>query len=134
MQDFARYPDVPAMLAAETPSRPVYCIFPHVYAETARQFAEGFPGRVLYAVKAGSEPAIIRIFVESGISHFDCASLPEIEIVRSSAKLLSPLREMAFGGGEGVIYMNALVKFYGKDLAGNAVSDEMTIPIEAKDW
>ena len=58
-----------------------------------------------------------------------------IDIVRSTAKLKSPLEELAFGGGEGIIYMNAMVKFYGEDLAGNAVaSDEITIPIEAKDW
>ncbi|MCP4403430.1 MAG: hypothetical protein GY801_39750 [bacterium] len=58
----------------------------------------------------------------------------EIVIVRSDAKLKSPLKELAFGGGEGEIYMSALVQFYGKDLAGNSAYGEITIPIWAKDY
>lgn len=83
MKNLDRYSDVATMLAEVRPIKPVYCVFPHVYAETAKQFVDGFPGRVLYAVKAGSEPPVLRILVDSGIAHFDCASLPEIEIVRS---------------------------------------------------
>ena len=78
-----RYPSVGAMLDALNPSEPVYCIFPHVYEETARQFLDGFPGRVLYAVKACSEPGVLKILIDAGITHFDCASLPEIRIVKS---------------------------------------------------
>lgn len=83
MENLDRYSDVAAMLAEVRPAKPVYCVFPHVYAETAQQFVQGFPGRVLYAVKAGSEPHVLKILVDSGIQHFDCASLPEIETVRS---------------------------------------------------
>ena len=77
-----RYPSVGSMLTNLSPAEPVYCIFPHVYAETAQQFLRGFPGRVLFAVKACSEPAVIKTFAESGINHFDCASLPEVEVVK----------------------------------------------------
>ncbi len=55
-------------------------------------------------------------------------------IVRAGAKLKSPLKELAFGGGEGEIYMEALVQYYGKDLAGNSAYGEITIPIWAKDY
>ncbi len=42
----------------------------------------GFPGRVLYAVKACAEPEVLRLLVSAGIRHFDCASLPEVETVK----------------------------------------------------
>jgi ornithine decarboxylase len=76
-----QYSDVGSLLRTECPKDPVYCIFPHVYRETARDFLKGFPGRVLYAVKANSEPAVLRLLMDEGIRHFDCASLPEIERV-----------------------------------------------------
>ena len=37
---------------------------------------------MLYAVKACSEPAVLQVFLDNGIQHFDCASLTEVEIVR----------------------------------------------------
>ena len=74
-----KYADVGQLLRAERPKHPVYCIFPHVYRETTREFLQGFPGRVLYAVKANSEPTILKLLTDEGVCHFDCASLPEIE-------------------------------------------------------
>lgn len=70
------------MLRAWDPVQPVYCIYPHVYVRTAEAFLHGFPGRVLYAVKANDEPAVIRLLNKAGVRHFDCASLAEIEAVR----------------------------------------------------
>ena len=58
----------------------------------------------------------------------------EILVVRASAKLESPLKELALGGGEGQIFFNAVVKFFGEDLAGNAVSEKIVVPVIAKDW
>lgn len=75
-------PSVAAMLQSRRPVQPVYCIYPQVYRDTARQFVDGFPGRVLYAVKANDHPEIIRVLHQGGVGHFDCASLPEIELVR----------------------------------------------------
>lgn len=74
---------VPAMLAALRPSQPVYCVDPVEYQKVARAFVEGFPGRVLYAVKVNDEPGILKLLYAAGIHHFDCASLPEIERVSS---------------------------------------------------
>jgi ornithine decarboxylase len=77
------YASVAAMLQSSRPKAPVYCIYPDVYRKTAKAFVAGFPGRVLYAVKANDHPAVIRLINEAGVTHFDCASVPEIERVRS---------------------------------------------------
>lgn len=75
------FADVASMLRALRPSRPVYCIHPGLYAAAAREFLAGFPGRVLYAVKANDHPAVLRLLHRAGVAHFDCASLPEIELI-----------------------------------------------------
>ena len=58
----------------------------------------------------------------------------EIIILRADAKVKSPLEELELGGGEGIIYLNAYVQFYGEDLAGNSISTEVTIPFSAADY
>lgn len=74
------FASVAHMLRDQHPSDPVYCIFPHVYRETTKAFLNGFPGRVLYAVKANNEPQVLQLLIEAGVCHFDCASLPEIQL------------------------------------------------------
>ena len=76
-----KFSDVGNLLRTECPKEPVYCIFPHIYRTTAKEFLKGFPGRVLYAVKANADPTVLRLLTDAGIRHFDCASLPEIEQV-----------------------------------------------------
>lgn len=58
----------------------------------------------------------------------------EVVVVRGVAKLQPPLSDLAFGGGEGEIILQALVQFYGEDLAGNAISCEVVLTIDAKDF
>jgi ornithine decarboxylase len=70
--------DVGEMLRERKPVQPVYCIYPKRYRASARHFVGGFPGRVLYAIKANDHPDVIRLLYESGVRHFDCASLPEV--------------------------------------------------------
>jgi len=77
------FASVAGMLQSGRPAAPVYCIYPDAYRETAKAFVAGFPGRVLYAVKANDHPAVMRLISEGGVAHFDCASVPEIERVRS---------------------------------------------------
>lgn len=76
-----QYPDVASLIRAESPQHPVYCIYPHVYRKTTEQFLDGFPGRVLYAVKANPDPTVLGLLADAGVRDFDCASLPEIELV-----------------------------------------------------
>ena len=75
------YQSVRALLHAWQPEVPVYCVYPHVYSDSTRNFLQGFPGRVLYAVKANDEPAVVRLMYQAGVTDFDCASLAEIALV-----------------------------------------------------
>lgn len=91
------YATVDALLREVQPRQPVYCIYPHVYREAAEHFSRGFPGRVLYAVKANNEPLVIRALASGGIRHFDCASVEEIALVHSlcpdaTCYLMNPVR------------------------------------------
>lgn len=78
--DIECFPDIESLLG-ERPSHPVYCIYPHIYRESATEFLSGFPGRVLYAVKANPDPTVLKLIASAGVTQFDCASLPEIELV-----------------------------------------------------
>ena len=84
------YPDVGRMLRERRPAEPVYCIYPQVYLDTAREFVAGFPGRVLYAVKANDHPEVVRLLHAGGVRHFDCASLPEVELVHRQCPGATP--------------------------------------------
>src|SRR5262249_12789077 len=53
------------------------------FATAAKQFLDGFPGDVLYAVKANPHPMALTHLWNAGVRHFDTASLGEIEIVKS---------------------------------------------------
>jgi len=68
------FSSVGEMLRTWQPGEPVYCIYPHVYRDTAKRFLRGIPGRVLYAVKANNHPAILGLLNQAGVVHFDCAS------------------------------------------------------------
>ena len=88
------------MVAAMRPSYPVYCLRPHMLAENARRFVDGFPGRVMYAVKCNPHPVVLHHLFESGIRHFDTASLPEIAAVReglpgAGAYFMHPVKSRA---------------------------------------
>jgi len=91
------YPDVRTMLTALKPSAPVYCIYPDYYQREVKYFLDGFPGRVLYAVKANDEPEIVRLIHQAGVRHFDCASLDEISLIHqidsgSTTYFMTPVR------------------------------------------
>ena len=65
------------------PIEPLYLVHPDKFAGAAKQFLDGFPGDVLYAVKANPHPIAITNLWNAGIRHFDTASLGEIEAVKS---------------------------------------------------
>src|SRR5207249_6095447 len=88
----ANLPLVEAVVATMRPTDPLLCLRPAAIAGAARRFIDRFPGDVLYAVKCNPEPRVLRALWAGGIRHFDCASLPEIALVR---KLL-PQAEVHF--------------------------------------
>ena len=75
-------PSVNAVVARERPSEPLVCLRPAAIAGAAHRFVDAFPGDVLYAVKCNPEPRVLRAVWAGGARHFDCASLPEIALVR----------------------------------------------------
>lgn len=74
-----------AGIAKLRPVQPVTLVRPHAASRAARFFAEKFPGRSMYAVKANPSPDLIQILWESGITHFDVASIAEVRLVAGVA-------------------------------------------------
>ena len=77
-----QHPDAKAVVRALAPDEPVICNRPHAAARAARFFAEKFPGKSLYAVKANPSPELLQILWNAGITHFDVASIAEVRLVR----------------------------------------------------
>lgn len=63
------------------PENPVLIFAPTVLQAKARQFLDGFPGLVTYAVKANPSEAVIQNLVAAGIKGFDVASPWEIDLI-----------------------------------------------------
>jgi len=63
------------------PVEPVTLLRPHAARRAARFFVEKFPGRSLYAVKANPSPELLRILWDSGVTHYDVASIGEVRLV-----------------------------------------------------
>ena len=78
------YPDAPAVVRALAPDEPVILNRPHAAARAARFFSEKFPGKSLYAVKANPSPDLLRVLWDSGITHYDVASIAEVRLVRAT--------------------------------------------------
>ena len=69
-------------LKTSTPIYPVLCHRPHAAERSASWFLQNFPGDVLYAVKANASPLILKTLYDTGVRHFDIASLSELLLVR----------------------------------------------------
>lgn len=69
------------LATALRPVQPVTLIRPHAARRAARFFVEKFPGRSLYAVKANPSPDLLRVLWESGVTHYDVASIAEVRLV-----------------------------------------------------
>ncbi|MDH7972238.1 type III PLP-dependent enzyme [Sphingomonas sp. AR_OL41] len=68
-------------IARQRPVQPVTLIRPHAAARAARFFVEKFPGRSMYAVKANPSPGLLKVLWDSGITHYDVASIAEVRLV-----------------------------------------------------
>ena len=68
-------------IARTAPVQPVTLVRPHAAARAARFFAEKFPGRSMYAVKANPSPELLQVLWDNGITHYDVASLAEVRLV-----------------------------------------------------
>ena len=70
-----------AIVRDTRPVQPVTLVRPHAAARAARFFVEKFPGRSMYAVKANPSPQLLQILWDSGITHYDVASIAEVRLV-----------------------------------------------------
>ncbi len=66
------------------PVQPVTLLRPHAARRAARFFVEKFPGRSLYAVKANPCPDLLQLLWESGVTHYDVASIAEVRLVTAT--------------------------------------------------
>jgi len=73
-----------ADIAKLRPVQPVTLLRPHAARRAARFFVEKFPGRSLYAVKANPSPDLLKILWDSGITHYDVASIGEVRLVHET--------------------------------------------------
>jgi ornithine decarboxylase len=73
-----------AAIALGRPVLPVTLLRPHAAARAARFFVERFPGKSLYAVKANPSAELLAILWESGVTHYDVASLGEVRLVAAT--------------------------------------------------
>jgi len=76
-----KHPSALGVATALKPAAPVTLIRPQAAARAARFFAEKFPGRSLYAVKANPSPALLLMLWDNGITHYDVASIAEVRLV-----------------------------------------------------
>ena len=70
-----------AAIASGRPVQPVTLLRPHAARRAARFFVEKFPGKSIYAVKANPSPDLLEILWDSGITHYDVASIAEVRLV-----------------------------------------------------
>jgi ornithine decarboxylase len=76
-----KFSSVSQMLTEMTPSYPVYCLRPQVFAKSADYFLQHFPEQTMFAVKCNPHPDVLKVLYNAGIRHFDVASLQEISQV-----------------------------------------------------
>jgi ornithine decarboxylase len=70
-----------AAIVEQRPVQPVTLLRPHAATRAARFFAEKFPGKSLYAVKANPSPELLKVLWDAGVTHYDVASIGEVRLV-----------------------------------------------------
>ena len=73
------------LVRARSPERPVALVRPGAVAVAALWFRDNLKADVLYAVKANPSPWVIEALCAAGVTGFDVASIPEIELVAAHA-------------------------------------------------
>jgi len=80
------------LVRARSPERPVALVRPDAVSVAAKWFQANLKGDVFYAVKANPSPWVIQTLWDAGVTSYDVASIPEIELVRS----IAPTARLAF--------------------------------------
>ena len=77
-----KFKSVGELIKQLKPTDPVYCIRRKSIKISSKYFKDKFPGKILYAVKTNPNPIVLKTIIESGINHFDIASIKEIEAIK----------------------------------------------------
>ena len=77
-----KFKSVDELVKQLRPTEPVYCIRRKSIQISSKYFKNRFPGKILYAVKTNPNPIVLKTIIESGINHFDIASIKEIESIK----------------------------------------------------
>jgi len=96
-QALPRYPSFAALIEKTRPTLPWYALHPTRFRKAASRFLNHFSGTTMYAVKANPVLHVLDQIYESGIRHFDTASLAEIELIRgryadSTCHFMAPVK------------------------------------------
>ena len=78
-----KFKSVDELVSQLKPTEPVYCIRRNSIRLASRFFRNKFPGKILYAVKTNPHPLILQTLLDSGIKHYDVASIKEIETIKN---------------------------------------------------
>ena len=65
------------------PTEPIYCIRRNSIRLASNFFKNKFPGKILYAVKTNPHQVVLQTLLDSGIKHYDVASIKEIETIKN---------------------------------------------------
>ena len=82
MSALPRFQTIPQLIETVKPVMPHFALHPELFRAAAKRFADNFPGTTMYAVKANPVDHVLNQIYESGVRHFDTASLAEIELIR----------------------------------------------------
>jgi len=77
-----KFNSVDELVNSVRPVDPIYCIRPDSIKTACNWFKNNFPGEVLYAIKTNPSEKVIKYIGESGINHFDVASINEIKLIK----------------------------------------------------
>lgn len=78
-----RLSDALDVVRRRQPEEPVFCFSPAQLRSRADIFFNGFPGTVSYAVKSNPSREVLTTLAQTGITHWDVASVAEIAAVRA---------------------------------------------------
>ena len=78
-----KFKSVDELISQLKPTEPVYCIRRNSIRLASRFFQNKFPGKILYAVKTNPHPVVLQTLLDSGIKHYDVASIKEIETIKN---------------------------------------------------
>ena len=76
-----KFKSVEILVKQLKPNKPVYCIRKQPIHKSSAFFKKNFPGNILYAVKTNPNSEVLKTIMDTGINHFDVASVKEIETI-----------------------------------------------------